>query len=170
MDLWAADRLEEMKARLVRIGASDAEIEDFAEEWVNDDEWEREDKQRLYALGDVKLREDLMATRAELLVATTPDDELAKIREFVDDDEAEAARIAALDEEAQTIATGKVAEVLAWVGTDADDEAVIERAQASLAHESAMHSPRKTLVVALQELIAAAPLDPDAGLDNPEHV
>lgn len=152
-DLWAADRLEEMKLRLVRVGASDAEIEDFAEQWVNDTEWDHGEKQRLFALGDPKLRTELEQTRLDNLVDSTPDAELEELKVLADDDEAEAERIAALDAEAARVAAGSVQKVLEWVGDDYEDDAVLERAQASLDHEARSAKPRTTLVVALRELI-----------------
>lgn len=146
-DLWASDRLAEMQLRLARVGATDAELEEFADQWVNDDTWDADEKQRLWALGDPKLAIELMDSRAlDRSEHETEDEEDEREQtEAVDADEQ--ARIAELDDDAATAAEGNIGSVLLWVGDD------LERAQASLAHEQACAEPRKGLVTKLTRIL-----------------
>lgn len=138
MNHWAADRVERMKERWMRIGASDKEIAEFADEWVNDDEWDIADKERVWALGDRRLREELLDARARKFTPT--DAELERVENARD-------LIAGQEElrsAAAEAAQGTVAQVLEWVGQDD------ARAKASLAHELNCAEPRTGLIKKLR--------------------
>lgn len=138
MNHWAADRVDRMTERWERVGATDAEIAQFADEWVNDDEWDIADKERVWALGDRRLREELLDARARDFVPTDAEnDAVDRARDLIVSQEE-------LRSAAAEAATGTVAQVLEWVGQDD------ARAKASIAHEERCAEPRTGLIKKLR--------------------
>lgn len=137
---WAQDKAGEMEVRLRRIGATQSEITQFLDAWVNDDTWEQSDRERWWALGDPHLRREILAQRDE---SFTDDehDAIGRAREIVEG-------VKDLEEQAASVAILTVAQVLDWVGEDG------ARARASLAWEQQCAMPRKTLIRALRNFIA----------------
>lgn len=138
MNHWADERVERMSERWMRVGATDAEISQFAEDWVHDDEWPIADKERVWALSDRRLREELLDSRARDFVPTDDENEaVERARDLIASQEE-------LRSAAAEAATGTVAAVLEWVGQDD------ARAKASIEHETRCAEPRTGLIKKLR--------------------
>lgn len=144
VDRWAQERWPRMRVKLMAAGATEEEGNAFREQWLHDESWERDEKERVLALGVGKLAEEVLAARADGLRDTeTPDEEAAR-RAHNDAD----ATAAALRSEAEELSAWHPVEILKWVGNDRD------RAEASLAVERAHPQPRQYLIDALNGKLA----------------
>lgn len=147
---WRVDRrLEEIEQHLDLLGVTDEAVERFVEFWNigSDDE-----KERLYALGDVRLVEELtlqggagedLFVREPMLAVEVPVGEWSP--EVVGDGTGAALPPVEADTEAEDIVEQAIPVVLEWVGSDD------ARAARALAAELMMAEPRKSLVRDLEK-------------------
>lgn len=164
---WYVDeRLESVERHLQLLGVSDEAIEMFVEFWNAGDDNE---KARLYALGDVRMLDEVRGQSGrDIFAPPTTDEELgvppeplSKLRTapgtgqpmtettgpLIGDGEGQALPSADDgDEEALAIVEESVERVVEWVGDDP------ERAGRALRAEMLMEEPRKTLTTRLAKL------------------
>ncbi len=110
-DPWAADRATEMERRLYAVGATDDEVQAFLAQWLYED-WEPDEKRRLWALGDGKLRRELDQTRVDALQDTESDDDEADRLVA----EKRAVAEALLRHEAEVMSAYRPFEIADWMG------------------------------------------------------
>lgn len=140
-DPWAEEKIGDLRQRLAAVGATYAEIIAFEEQFLHDPTWDHAEKERLVALGDGKLRAEVVSARQDGYRDTeTDDDERARLAD-------EAHRLARSVERtvAEEMSAFEPGQILDWVGVDAS------RAQAMLAVERAHPMPRPGLISVLRE-------------------
>lgn len=142
-DPWSVEREWDMRHRLAAVGATVDEIEAFCEQWIHDPTWDHADKERLYALGDGKLRAEVLSARDDGYRDTETDaDEVARLA-----DEAHAAKQAKMRADAAEMSAYEPEQIIGWVGQD------VPRARAMLAVEEAHPHARAGLIAALLRVV-----------------
>lgn len=146
VDPWASANWAYMRSKLVAVGATEDEVADFEEQWLHDRNWPHEDKVRIMAMGDGRLRQELLRTRADNDRDSMTDEERA------DRARRQAERAAALELHgaAEQASAWEPDHIMGWVG---DNPA---RARAMISVEEKHPSPRAGLLAGLIAVIERA--------------
>ena len=147
---WHVDeRLESIERHLEALGIADDAVEGFVETWNLADEAEKE---RLYALGDVRIVDEIRHQVGHRDVFVHADEltgievELGAEAEISGDGTGTAAAELQEDTEALEVVEGTITQVEAWVGRDP------EKARRALMAEMLMQDPRQSLLKSLEKL------------------
>lgn len=132
-----------MERKLTAAGAFPNEIAEFKDQWLHDPDWPHHDKLRVFALGDGRMREEVVATR----LANRTDRETEAEQVLRETDEADAARAEKLRTEAAEMSAYEVEEIMDWVGFDHD------RARAALSVEMEHPRSRNDVLAALLDVL-----------------
>lgn len=142
IDPWALGNWPYLERKLIAAGAFESEITETREAWLHDHTWPHHAKQRLIALGDAKMREEVVAMRANRSGLETEAEQVLR-----ETGEADAERTARLRAEAAEMSAYECDSILDWVAWDHD------RARAALAVEMEHPRSRNDVLAALLDVL-----------------
>jgi hypothetical protein len=142
-DPWAREQWPYMESKLIAAGAFPNEVIDFRTQWLHDPTWPHEDKVRLIALGDGKLRLEVVKTRIE----NQTDRETEAQQVLRESEEERTAEAITLRQEAEEMSAYEADSIMRWVGGD------LRRARVMLAVEEAHRRSRSEVLASLLDVI-----------------